>query len=201
MMDTAAENHSEADLLLLKDLLIRTYSSHAVFARRVNVYTQRLRIVSFAGFLVPATVGSLILADKQWATSLLVTVGSIFLVVQFAFSLWAVFAKWDDKLSRALSLQIQQLRIFKEAENIKALSKSLSPEELRARINMCRDLESGLAQEEHSQEVSDYEKVYGFRSALYHLRSECPICKKIPSDSPRRMKGECKACSFFPLFF
>lgn len=146
-------------------------------------------------------MGSLVLADKQWATGSVITLSAIILIIQFLLSLWGVFAKWDDKLSKAMSLQIQELRIFNESQKLHAFRNTLSPEELRKKMSECWDLENSLAQDEHSQEISHPEKVFGYRSALHHLQISCPSCKKVPLSAPQQMNGECRVCSYFRLHF
>jgi mobilome CxxCx(11)CxxC protein len=160
---------------------IHSFGTSQIFVNRMASTKNKLRLVAFLGIVVPVAVGGVVTAFgtnfKYLEVVLLVasTVG----LFQLILSVWALVAKWEDRLGFAIDSMNENARL---AESFKSLGQN--PPSLE------RDLERDYAVLNAHYEtrqlldnrecLTEKEKRFGMRAALRQFQKACAGCKKVP---------------------
>ncbi|GAB3679681.1 mobilome CxxCx(11)CxxC protein [Salinisphaera aquimarina] len=184
------------------DKSFQCFATAIIFERRFAVYQLRLRVLTYLGIVTPAVVGITYVTygDESTLTLCFVALAGILGTIQLIVSLWAVVARWDEELeySEESSLENRRLSLIFDTH---ARMPEVSGAEATVLVgNANRDLES-LEARDRLKSVSDGEKRYGYRAALFEKDLVCKCCDKTPSSIEK--PSDCKTCGCYrllPLF-
>src|SRR4051812_9864122 len=102
------------------DRAVQTLGTARIFETRARSLKRKLRLLTFLGIVVPATIGAVVTSFSTNARGLpqLMFVAGILAVVQIVVSIWALTGQWDTALGYSqesttdndrLSVQYQKL--------------------------------------------------------------------------------------------
>ncbi|MBI3799361.1 MAG: hypothetical protein HY268_20645 [Deltaproteobacteria bacterium] len=170
------------------------FGTAAIFERRASNLRWKLHLLAFLGLGTPLVVGSVVLSFDLESRYLLLlkALAGILTVPLFAVSLWSLVAKWEDKLSYALESSSANNRL---SNDYREFAKN-PPTEPEFRLGLDRlDIEDQLRNDtDNRQGISEAEKRFGMRAALFKFQKQCISCGKVP-ESLR--PTSCNTCGNF----
>lgn len=164
-----------------------------IFQDRARIIGRRLRLLSFLGIVVPASVGGIILsfrvADNQWL-NIIITIAGITATIQLIFSVLSITHKWDDQCAyaqRSVELNTRLRRKYERLINDET-------NDIQNRFNVLQEQDTELQIEDERQGITDNERRIGMRFSLFQYHKECISCGIVPqSMSP----SACNVCGNF----
>jgi mobilome CxxCx(11)CxxC protein len=154
------------------------YGTAKIFQRRLESLGKKLRLLGFVGLAGPLFIGLAVGAFgvKAELLPLLIGVLAVVSIGQGVFSLWALFAQWENGLRFAAESQGDNLRLCREYEELaRRASSDLS--DRRARL----DERFRLREDQDSrQAISDEEMRFAMRATLRQYGKACKGCGEIP---------------------
>ncbi len=168
---------------------IYSYGTFAIFNRRARAYMRRLQVLDFVGLALPLLVGGLVLSGIDITDKWLIAVGCV-LAVQGVVFLWALIARWADKLEHSTASRTANREIAELYENCLVTAPSASDWDLL----VARRKQQDSIDERYPP--SEKERSYGMRQALYQFRLPCGNhdCGKVPTSLK---PGDCPTCGKF----
>ena len=171
------------------------FASAWIFEKRASKLRKRLMGLTFLGIVVPITIGSVVVSFgiKFPFFNVLITVGSILLIIQLICSILSLVAKWDDEFaysSESVSSDYSLFKRFKELGDNPPQDIS----EFKIKVELL-SLENKIRTDsDYKHNISEKEKRIGHRAALRQFQKECIACKKIPTSMK---SSDCDICGNF----
>jgi mobilome CxxCx(11)CxxC protein len=164
------------------DEALHCFGTAAIFRKRANRARLRLRILTFLGIVVPASVGGLVLSfgtDFQYK-NLVIVFASIFGLIQLVLSIWSLVAKWEDSFAYSLeSLSVNDRLSSLFQELAKAIP--IDSMELKTRYELLQAENRDRRARDNQQLITEKEHRFGMRAALRQFQRTCISCKKVPT--------------------
>ena len=169
------------------------FGTAKIFERRARALAVKRRVLLFLGLASPLVIGGFAAAftlDSPPLKSLVIPIAGLVGLGQLVMSLWALIARWDDEYAYALGAARANTRLAADCENL-----ANGPiARLRRDIERLREQVTAQEIEDTVQHITDKEKRFAMRSALYQYRSKCPVCGIVP-ESMR--PTACETCGHF----
>jgi mobilome CxxCx(11)CxxC protein len=171
---------------------LQCFGTSEIFAKRAVKYRRRLRLLTFLGVAVPATVGGILLSFGANFEHLNLTIylASLLGLVQLVLSLWSLVAKWDDSFAYSLESLSSNRSLVSLFEDIGRNPPS-DEQEFKLRYELIQSDNRLRAQRDDQQMITPQEKRYGMRSALRQYRRACAGCNQIPTSMKSTSCGVC----------
>lgn len=174
------------------DRAFYAYGTSRIFERRAQSLGKRRNAITFLGIAVPLTVGSLILSfgAKPELIPVLVWIAGAIGTVQLILSTWSIVARWDEQYSYAITAMLANTRLYNTWER---LSKSQSS----VITNLVSEMDADDQRQEQSDltaHITEKEKHFAMRAALYYKGLTCPACRIRP---PSMAPTGCDTCGNF----
>jgi len=167
-----------------------SFGTAKIFERRARRLELKRNWITYLGIVVPLLVGGSALAFGTKALPYVLVPASLLGLVQLSLSAWSLVAKWDAHHSYALSAAQAQTRLFNSWD---ALAKRPPPSIEQAVEELDKE-DQRQEQSDLLQNISDREKRFAMRAALYHFGNTCQRCNRKP-DSMK--PGDCDTCGNF----
>lgn len=160
---------------------LHCFATAHVFEVRANILRQRIRMLTFLGIVVPATVGLTFMSfgGNSTLTASLVVVGSILLILQLIGSVWSLVQRWDDNFAYALESMSANRSFYEQFKEL--ASETLSEEEANIRYQLLQRESQARSKEDEKQGFTENEKRMGMCAGLRHLQRQCAACHQIPT--------------------
>ncbi len=174
------------------DRAFYAYGTSRIFDRRCQKLRKGRNAITFLGIAVPLIVGSLILSfgAKPELMPILVWLAGLVGTIQLILSAWSIVARWDEQYSYAMSAMLANTRLYNSWDR---LSKSQQ--------SNLQDFVAEIDAEDQRQEQSDLtahiteeEKRFAMRAALYYKGLSCAACKVKPTSMT---PSNCDTCGNF----
>lgn len=161
-----------------------------IFERRARRLELKRNWITYLGIVVPLLVGGTALAFGTKVLPYILVPAGLLGLLQLSLSVWSLVAKWDAQHNYALQAAQAQTRLFNAWD---ALAKRLPPD-LKEKVDGLDQEDQRQEQSDLLQNVSDKEKRFAMRAALYHFGNPCRRCNR----KPESMKpGDCDTCGNF----
>ena len=181
------------------DYALHLFGTKCIFEQRSRILRLRLRLLVFLGIVVPATIGSLVVAFGTDFAGLqfVLTIGSILGIVQIVTSIWALTDKWDDGFAFANEAIVSNQQL---SEAFKSLAKDpLSElEAVKSKFDLLNVEKKSRDSQDERQGISEAEKRFGMRAALRQFQRDCASCGNTPQSMT---PSKCNVCGNFKVTF
>ena len=190
-------NKKAVDGIRLKcwDRAFEAYGTGYIFEHRAGCLRVRLKVLAFLGIIVPASIGSIVLAfgtSPAWLPYLVGIAGALG-VVQLGGSVWSLTARWEDAYTGALESLSSNHRLSNSYQRL-AENPPDDVVEVRWRFGLLEKEDELLQDVDYKRGISEKEKRRGMRAALRKYQRECAGCNEIPvSMKP----SKCDVCGSF----
>ena len=174
---------------------VDAFGTGQIFQKRSKFYTNCLQILSFAGLIVPATIGAVVLSFGLKDTSLpnLMWTAGILGIIQLGVSIWSLVANWPENLQYSHESASENFELANKFKDIAStapdppLDLELRVAELKARdaARQAADMKRGL----DAKEIR-----YGHRAGLRQFRRDCSGCNQTPTSME---STNCNICGRF----
>lgn len=176
------------------DRALEAYGTGHIFEQRAICFRRRLRILTFLGIAVPATIGSIVLSfEKFLLLPYLIGIAGILLSLQLIGSIWSLVARWDDSYAYALESLTANHRLSSSYQRL-AENPSSELADFQLRFDLLEKEDQLRSTEDYKQGITEEEKRAGMRAALRRFRRPCAACEEVPvSMDP----SNCEVCGNF----
>jgi mobilome CxxCx(11)CxxC protein len=172
-----------------------TYGTIKIFEQRARCYKIKRDLLTFFGIIGPLTVGAVVAAfgldaSHEFLKNILLPLAGLVAVLQIGVALWSLVRRWDEgHLYATASIKIHT--------NLLAKIDSLLRSDLatiKTHIGDLRDEYTRQDADDMAQHISDKEKRFAMRHALFYYKKDCATCKAVPASlSPTN----CDTCGNF----
>lgn len=159
-----------------------SYGTIRIFERRAKRFQIGRIWITFLGIVVPVVVGSIVMSFGTDSNSLkyFIFVAGVVTMIQLILSTWSIVSRWDEKYEYAMNSVAENTRLYNDWENYRKrkISNTNESEEI------FNEILSRTEKQEFNdikQNVSDKEKRFANRSALFYFKQECHVCNEIPT--------------------
>lgn len=170
-----------------------SFGTTKVFEKRARSLGTKRDVITFLGLATPVFVGAFVgaySAESQTLKVIVLPVVGAIMIFQAVMSLWSLVARWDDNYSYAVSAVKNNTRLTSDFEEL-----ATAPEDrLLKEIERLRFEYSRQEAEDTAQKLTDKEKRFAQRSALFQYRSKCPTCCEVPKSMT---PSNCDSCGNF----
>jgi len=166
-----------------------------IFTKRANKYRNYISSLKGFGVGVPATFGVFVLSyglNSKISNALLV-IAIIATIIQFVFSLFAIFAHWDEKFIYALEAIQSHNNLYNKFKKL-ADYPPLTFDELNVSFEILNSEYNLREQQDAKQGVKEWELRKGMRFSLREHRKLCYGCNEIPLSME---STDCNICGKF----
>lgn len=198
--DTAAnasEPHAdETKVVRLRcwDGALNAYATSFIFQRRARTLGIKLNLITYIGFVVPMTVGLIVLSYGYLKSlPIIISIAAALGIAQLVVSLWSVIGGWVAGYSYASTSAAANSSLALRYEDLA----SNPPDDisvLRREYEKLTIRDEDRQEQDYQQSVKESEKRMGMRAALRKYQRPCAGCGKVPTN----MKAtECGVCGNF----
>ena len=177
------------------DRALEAYGTGYIFERRAASLRVRLKVLAFLGIVVPASIGSVVLAfgtNPAWLPYLVGIAGALG-VIQLVGSVWSLTARWEDAYTGALESLSSNHRLSNSYQRL-AENPPGKLAEVELRFSLLEKEDELVQAADYKRGISEKEKRRGMRAALRKYRRECAGCNKIPVSM---RPSKCEVCGNF----
>ncbi len=170
-----------------------SFGTTKIFEARARSLRVKRQWITFLGLLAPVTVGAFAVSfsiKSEILKYIIIPIAGSVAVIQAVLSLWSLVAKWDESYAYAISSIRNNTKLTSEFE---VLAQKKFPE-VKKNIQRYRDEYSRLEMDDSSQHITDKEKRYAMRHALFQYKLPCETCGKIPQSLS---STKCDTCGKF----
>ena len=173
---------------------LHCFATAHVFEVRANILRQRIRMLTFLGIVVPATVGLTFMSfgGNSMLTTALVVLGSLLLILQLIGSVWSLVQRWDDNFAYALESMSANRSFHEQFKEL--ASDALGEAEANLRYQLLQRESQARSKEDEKQGFTENEKRMGMCAGLRHLQRECAACHQVPTSMT---PTACSVCGNF----
>lgn len=169
-----------------------SFGTAKIFERRARALAKQRRLINFLGLASPLVIGAFAAAftlDSAALRYVVVPIAGAFSVVQAVVSAWAIVARWDERYDYAVAATKANTRLTGEFDTLAAAPRIAAREVESLRAEYARQ-----EREDTAQHITDREKRYAMRSALFQYQSKCATCGVIPKNMT---PSTCDSCGNF----
>lgn len=170
-----------------------SFGTAKIFERRMKSFSWRLKSITFLGLLLPILIGASVAAfstEHDWLKNILIPICGILTITQAVLSLLSLLSlvfKWEDNYSYAISALKINTRLTNDFEKL-AKEKN---EKIENDIDRLLFEYERQETEDTSQGISDKEKRFAMRAALFQYKCKCKTCDL----EPKKIKPtDCDTC-------
>ena len=184
---------TEVEILRQKcwDRALQTHGSAHVFELRSNRFRNRLRILTFFGIAVPATIGSVVLSSKNADLSaVLLFIAGFLGLVQLIGSIWSLVSHWDESYSYARESLTSNYQLSNKYQKL-AENPPSDPAVLQLQFDLLEKEDQFRYAQDSKQGISEEEKRLAMRAGLRQFQRPCTQCSTVPSSLEPTDCGVC----------
>ena len=156
-----------------------SFGTVKIFEKRVSDYGRKLKAITFLGFLPPIILGAFIASfslESLLLKKILIPACGLLSTIQPVVSLWSLISKWEDKYAYAIGSVKANTRLANEFESL--LKKD--PKDIESELDHLAENYKRQEVEDTVQDISDKEKRYAMRHALFQFKCPCRTCERVP---------------------
>lgn len=177
------------------DYALHAYGAAFIFEKRASRIQNNIRILSFLGVAVPASVGAIVgsYSLNSLQMGVVLTVASTIAIGQLLLSIWSLSSGWDGKLSEYLDQKNKNYEIsdkFRKLGNETMHDFATFQKELE-KLDIERNY---IKQATDRHTITEKEKRKGMRYALRKFQRPCAGCGNVPTDMKSTNCGVCGQC-------
>ena len=173
------------------DRALQTHGSAHVFELRSNRFRNRLRILTFFGIAVPATIGSVVLSSKNADLSaVLLFIAGFLGLVQLIGSIWSLVSHWDESYSYARESLTSNYQLSNKYQKM-AENPPSDPAVLQLQFDLLEKEDQFRYAQDSKQGISEEEKRLAMRAGLRQFQRPCTQCSTVPSSLEPTDCGVC----------
>jgi mobilome CxxCx(11)CxxC protein len=175
-----------------QDRAFVAYGTTWIFDRRARQLRSRRNWITFLGIAVPVTVGSLYLSFNAFPNvfPFILGVAGVILTIQLVMSVWSLVARWDEDYQHSVESMQANTRLFNAWNALGSLPLS----DPQARATELDVDDQRQEQQDLLRHVTEKERRFAMRNALFFFKRECVTCKV----KPVSMKAsDCDTCGHF----
>jgi mobilome CxxCx(11)CxxC protein len=175
---------------------LHCFGTAHVFEVRANLLRQRIRLLTFLGIVVPATVGLAYMSfgASSWLTTPLVVLGSLLLILQLIGSIWSLVYRWDDSFAYSLESMSANRSFYERFKEL--ASDTHNKEEANLFYQLPQSESQARSKEDEKQGATENEKRMGMRAGLRQLKRACAACNQVPTSMT---PTDCNVCGNFSV--
>lgn len=176
-----------------QDKKLHAYGFSYLYTLKAQKYERGLQIINYIGLAVPLIIGGFVMTYGTDHIGGLIIVGGSVLLVQLAFSAFAMVFKWDEELAYCIEAAREHSFL---AQDFTALG-AFAPrdyDELVSRYSTLRERNRSRSSSDLKHDVGEKAKIKGMRWALREFQKECAGCHIIPLSMN---KTDCTVCGKF----
>ncbi len=184
---------TEVEILRQKcwDRALQTHGSAHVFEQRSNRFRNRLRMLTFFGIAVPATIGSVVLSSKNADLSaVLLFIAGFLGLVQLIGSIWSLVSHWDESYSYARESLTSNYQLSNKYQKM-AENPPSDPAVLQLQFDLLEKEDHFRYAQDSKQGISEEEKRLAMRAGLRQFQRLCTQCSTVPSSLEPTDCGVC----------
>ena len=162
-----------------RDNALYAYGTARIFEKRAISLRNKMRITTFFGLVVPLLFGSVALSfgtGSQLLTFLLPLTGVV-VTIQLVTTLWGLIAKWDDEYGYSIGSMKANTHLWHKWD---ALSKS-KEDDFESTFRNLTETNNNQELEDSQKAITDKEKRFAMRSALFFFKRACATCGNVPN--------------------
>lgn len=170
------------------------YGTAYIFEQRQRATRSRLRLINFVGLAVPLAVGASVLAFGFAAGTwnIVIWIAGVLGVGQVVVSLWALNARWEERLAYASESAPANHDLSQRFRNLAERAPAVA--EFVPQLQTLLDENSQRTSADYKQDITEKEKRAGHRATLRHFQKACSACKNVPVDMH---PTKCAVCGNF----
>ena len=177
------------------DTSFHSFAFGYVFDKRSQRFGKRINWLKVFGLLVPAIVGSTVIAYglKNVILPYMIDAAVLISVIQFTFSVLAIIYKWDDELSYAFEASQSYNTLW---DRFRKLGET-PPEdikELERQYDLLKVEYISRNQQDTKHNIHEWEVRKGHRASLREFQKVCVGCGKTPTSIK---STNCDVCGNF----
>ena len=175
-----------------RDKAFYAYGTSRLFERRAQKLRRKRTWITFLGIAVPITVGGIVLSfgTLPMLMPYLIGIAGVVGVAQLILSVWSLVARRDEAYAYAIVAAQANTRLYNCWD---AVAKR-PPANLQERVDELDTEDERQEQSDIAQGISESEKRFAMRAALYYTGSECRVCKRKPTSM---VPSDCDTCGNF----
>jgi mobilome CxxCx(11)CxxC protein len=162
-----------------QDRAFVAYGTTCIFERRARQLRFGRTWITFLGIAVPLTVGSLYLSFNAYPSVFPVVLGAagIILTIQLVLSVWSLVARWDEDYQHSIESTQENTRLF----NAWTALASHTSADSHVHTNELDADDRRQEQQDLLRHVTDKERHFAMRSALFYFKRNCVACGVAPA--------------------
>lgn len=167
------------------------YGTARIFERRVRKYKNFLNFLNYSALGIPIVVGTIFLNYGD-VHSAIKGFAYILILLQIMFFLWSIITNWNEEYNYSVMALKRQDELFNDFN-------SLDPNSLNYEndLKSLLDREKRYSSEDISKSISEEERRFATRQALYYFKYECDRCNQIPITIKPDTTETCDNCGNF----
>lgn len=173
------------------------YAYAYVHKKRSQKIYLLIRLLTFFDFVVPITIGLLVLGfgTKFSSIDLIITIGAFLLIIRSIFAFWAQVSEWNNRYKNSIECELEYDKYYTLYKDL-AEFPSDDFNVLKAKFDSINSKKEVFDRIGSTFPVKEYEKRMGMRYALRFFKWECTGCKITPIDLK---STDCSVCGFYSL--
>jgi mobilome CxxCx(11)CxxC protein len=179
------------------DEALHCFGTSYIFEVRANLLRRRIRLLTFLGIALPASVGATFAAygAESRITIILAGLAGALGLIQLLGSVWSLTNRWDDDFGYALE-SLSANRVLSDRFRSLGQSPPATVEEARTQYRLIDTESKARALLDDKQGITDEERRMGMRAALRQFKRDCAGCNKIPTSME---PTNCAVCGNFKM--
>lgn len=175
---------------------LHAYGTCKLLRLRARRLGRNLSLLTYMGLVIPLMAGALALSYGVdfFLLPLVLAIGVAAAIIQLLVSLWAATHHWARSYADSLVSASANEKLF---DSFERLAKDPSPQlaDYRQTLDVLKNADDSQRQHDEQHAISEKERRYGMRAALFKRRAPCAGCNLVP----RNLKpSECEVCGDFP---
>ena len=177
---------------LCNDNALYCYGTAYIFEKRAASIRWKIRVLTFLGIAVPASVGAIIGSFSLTTeyTKEVLTIAGLLGLTQLILSIWSLTAKWDDNLSYYLESKVTNYRLSSDWNQLSNTT-IISDLEFATKLEVMKKEFETISDLDNRHDITDSEKHMGMRAGLRKFQRLCVECNKIPTSMKPTDCGVC----------
>lgn len=170
--------------------VIHSYGTFAVFLKRVEKLKLKRRLRDFFGIALPCVLGFFYANNIGGYQKLLIYFIGLIALAQLLVTIWSLVSGWDEDYSYAMNAARENEGMSQAWERVATSAVEL----LRTEFASTRNQDDKIQERDRAQNISEKERRFGMRRALFFRRKECAVCHVVPVNLK---PTECVCCGSF----
>ena len=170
-----------------------SFGTVKIFEKRASSLNTKRKVITFLGLVSPLVVGTFAASftfDSEILKFIVAPIAGLITVIQAIFSLWSLVSRWDENYIYSVNSIKVNTHLTSEFEKLANSTDGI----MGRNIGRLRDEYERQEMADSTQHITDKEKRFAQRSALFHYKSKCPTCNEVPQ---RIKASKCDSCGNF----